>query len=235
MKLLSEVEPKAKVTIKSIEGGKEVERQLDDLGVKVGVELEVLSQTPAHEHRGAISLKTDQREVILGQGMAEKIYLEKEGALVSLLELEKGDSGVVKALRGGKEFKTWVTGLGIDEGVAVKFLEHASDDTLIFEIEGKTARMGEGLASRILVEHEGTTIQANYLKEGEKAKIARITNEVSARKKLEDMGIREGSEITLTAKEEVSPHPVRGKYTRARIGEEVVTIGHGLAQKVWVE
>ena len=235
MGLLSDVESEARVTVEKIDGGKEVVRQLEDLGIREGTELNVLAQSPVHEHSGAISLKAADREVLLGQGMAEKIYMDKEGVVLPLLEMEQGEKGVVESLRGGKEFKSWVVGLGIEEGVGLEILGHAPDYTLVFEIEGKTLKMGEGLASRILVEYEGETSQVNFLKEGEKTKIVKITHELFARQKLEDMGVREEAEITLTAKESVSPHPARGRYTKAQVGNEVITIGHGVAQKVWVE
>ena len=235
MRLLSDVEAEEKVTVKRIEGGKEVIDHLEDLGIREEVELKILAQTPTHEHRGALRLLAAGKEVILGQGMAEKIYMEKEGALLSLLEMEKGDKGIVKALRGGKEFKSWVTDLGINEGVEIEFWAHATDHTLVFETEGKTVKMGEGLASRLIAEYGGKTGQINYLKEGESGTIKRITSELSARKKLEELGIKEGADITLSAIESVSPAPIKGRYTKAQIGEEVITIGHGVAEKVWVE
>jgi len=45
----------------------------------------------------------------------------------------------------------------------------------------------------------------------------------------------EGKEITLVRKEIVVPSPKQGKYVLAKIGEQFVTIGRGLAEKVWVE
>lgn len=235
MRLLSDVEAEEKVTVKRIEGGKEVIDHLEDLGITEGVELKILAQTPTHEHRGAIRVLAAGSDVVLGQGMAEKIYMEKEGNLLSLLEMEKGDKGIVKALRGGKEFKSRVTDLGINEGVEIEFWAHATDHTLVFETEGKTVKMGEGLASRVIAEYGGKTGQINYLKEGESGTIKRITNELSARKKLEELGIKERADITLSAIENLSPAPIKGRYTKAQIGEEIITIGHGVTEKVWVE
>jgi Fe2+ transport system protein FeoA len=235
MKLLSDVEAEERVSVKKIEGGKEVIDHLEDLGIRKGVDLKILAQTPTHEHRGAIRLLAAEKEVIIGQGVAEKIYMEKEGAMVSLLEMEKGDKGVVKALKGGKEFTSWVTDLGINLGVEIDFLAHASDHTLVFETGGKTVKVGEGLASRAIAEYGGKTGQINYMKEGESGKVKRITNEFSAREKLGDLGIKEGADITLSTIETVSPTPIKGRYTKARIGDEVITIGHGVAEKVWVE
>ena len=49
------------------------------------------------------------------------------------------------------------------------------------------------------------------------------------------MGIVEGKEIILVRKETPAPSPKRGTYVLAKIGEQLVTIGRGLAEKVWVE
>ncbi|MCK4245115.1 MAG: ferrous iron transport protein A, partial [Candidatus Omnitrophica bacterium] len=96
-------------------------------------------------------------------------------------------------------------------------------------------KMGEGLASRVIAEYGGKTGQINYLKEGESGTIKRITNELSAKKKLEELAIKEGADITLSTVESVSPEPIKGRYTKAQIGEEVITIGHGVGEKIWVE
>lgn len=95
--------------------------------------------------------------------------------------------------------------------------------------------MGEGQASKVLVEREGKNIQINYLVEGEKAKVSKVIGGTSLKGKFEQMGVAEGKEITLVRKEIPAPVPKRGTYVLAKIGEQLVTIGHGLAEKVWVE
>jgi Fe2+ transport system protein FeoA len=95
--------------------------------------------------------------------------------------------------------------------------------------------MGEGQASKVLVEREGKNIQINYLGEGEKAKISKVIGGTSLKEKFEQMGVAEGKEITLVRKETPAPVPKRGTYVLAKIGEQLVTIGHGLAEKVLVE
>lgn len=235
MKLLTDIEPEAKVTVKKIEGGSEVKRQLQDLGISEGIELIMLAQTPSHEHSGAISVKIGDREVALGHGVAEKIYMDKGGVMLSLLELEQGDKGVVRALGGGKDFVGWLSELGINEGTEVEFLGHKPDSTLIFRVEDKEIKMGEGQASKVLAQYEGSPIQINYLKEGEKANVIRLIGGTSVKERLEEMGLKEGAEITLIRKEAAAPTPVRGKYVRAQLGDQLITIGYGTAQKVWVE
>jgi len=235
MRLLVDVEAKAKATIQKIEGGEEIKRHLEDLGVKEGVELSILEQAPQHGHRGAISLSVDDREVILGHGMADKLYMDKEGSMTSLLELEEDERGIVKAFGGGKDFAGWLSSIGIEEGKEVKFLRHLPDDTLSFEIEGKSVTMGEGRASKILADFEGKNIQINYLKTGEKAKVTAIIGGTTLIEGFEKEGIKEGAEIILSKRVKGAPVPEKGKYVRAETGGRQITIGYGMAKKVWVD
>ncbi|MDI6890290.1 MAG: FeoA family protein [Thermodesulfovibrionales bacterium] len=236
MRSLTDAEPGAKVTVKKIDGGTDVRKHLDDLSIIEGVELNVMEQVPAHEHRGAISIRIEGKEIILGHGMAEKIYLEKAGSMTTLLELEEGDRGVVKSFGGGRYFSTWFHELGIKEGTEVEFLRHMPVQTLIFNVADKEIMIGEGIASKVLAEHEGKAIQINYLKKGEKAKVTRIIGGANVKQRLDEMGFEEGAEITLVDKEMIAPPiPLRGGYVRVRLGEQMVTIGYGIAKKVWVE
>ncbi|MCK4648048.1 ferrous iron transport protein A [bacterium] len=235
MERLSEVKPEAKVVVKKIEGGTETKRVLEDLGVREGVELNIIAVRPRHKHRGPISFEVAGREAIMALGMADKVYVEKEGKTLPLLRIEKGEKGAVKSIEGGKDFKNWLSELGIKEGSEIKFLRHIPDDTLIFKVEDKEIKMGEGQATKFFVESEGKSIQANYLKEGVEAKIVKVIGGVRARKKLEEMEIKEGTKIILTGKEKQAPTPVRGHYIEAKIGEQLITIGHGMAEKIWIE
>lgn len=202
MKLLNEIEPKTKVTVKRIDGGPEIKKHLEDLGVAEGIELTVLATQAQHEHRGPISLKIAGREIILAQGMADKVYVEKEGTLLPLLRLEEGDKGTVKSIEGGKDFKNWLSGLGIEEGIEVEFLRHIPDDTLVFEVDNKKIKLGEGEASKVFAKYGGKSIQVNYLKEGGTAKTTKVIGGTGVRQKLEELGVKEGTEITLTGREE---------------------------------
>ena len=235
MRLLVDVEPEAKATIQKIEGGEEIKRHLDDLGIREGVELTLLEQAPQHVHRGAISLSVDDKEVILGHGMAEKLYMDKEGSMTSLLELEEDEKGIVKAFGGGKDFAGWFSSLGLEEGKEIKFLRHLPDDTLSFDVEGNSVTMGEGRASKILADFEGKTIQINYLKTGEKAKVTSIIGGTTLKEGFEQEGVKEGTEITLNKREATAPSPDRGKYVHAETEGRQITIGYGMAKKVWVD
>jgi Fe2+ transport system protein FeoA len=235
MKRLNEVEPEITVTVKKIDGGLEVKGYLEELGIAEGTELTVVATEPVHMHVGPISLKSAGREAVVARGWADKVYVEKEGETVPLLRLETGEKGTLKTIEGGKAFEDYLSGLGIEKGSEVEFLRHLPDDTLVFKIDDRELSMGEGQASKVLVEREGTSIQINYLGEGENATISKVIGGTSLKEKFEQMGVAEGKEITLVRKEMPAPIPKRGAYVLAKIGEQLVTIGHGLAEKVWVE
>ena len=235
MKLLSEVDSEITGTVKKIDGGLEVKRNLEELGISEGTELTIVATEPVHVHAGPISLKTAGREAVVARGWADKVYVEREGKLLPLLRFENGEKGTVKTIEGGKTFEDNFAALGVEKGSEVEFLRHLPDDTLVFKIDDTEIRMGEGQASKLLVEREEQSIQVNYLKEGEKSKISKIIGGTGLKEKFEQLGIKEGNEITLVMKETPAPSPKRGNYVLAKIGEQLVTIGRGLAEKVWVE
>jgi Fe2+ transport system protein FeoA len=235
MELLTEVEPEVRVAVQRIDGGSEVKGYLKELGIAEGTELTVVATEPVHVHVGPIALKAAGREAVIARGWADKVYVEKEGKTLPLLRLEEGEKGTVKTIEGGKVFVDWFSGLGVEEGKGIEFRRHLPDDTLVLKIDDKELSMGEGQASKVLVEWKGKSIQLSYLLEGEKAKISKIIGGTSLKDKFEQMGVVEGKEITLVRKEMPAPVPKRGAYVLAKVGEQLVTIGHGLAEKVWVE
>ena len=96
--------------------------------------------------------------------------------------------------------------------------------------------MGPGKLSRVWVEEEGKSIQVNYLKEGEKAEVTKLIGGTRYNQEMEEVGIKEGAEITLVGKEvPETPPQRRGNYVLAKSGEQMITIGRGMAEKVWVE
>ena len=236
MKILAEVEPEVEVTVKEIGGGSEVKGNLADLGISEGTELTVVATEPVHVHAGPIALNVAAgREAVVARGWADKVYVEKGGETLPLLRLENGDKGRIKTLEGGKTFEDNFSVLGIEKGGEVEFVRHLADDTLVFKIDDKEISMGEGQASKVLIERDGEFIQINYLGEGDKAKISKIIGGDSLKEKFELLGMVEDKEITLVRKETSPPSPKRGTYVLAKIGEQLVTIGRGLAEKVRVE
>ena len=213
----------------------EVKGNLEELGISEGTELTVVATEPVHVHAGPISLRVAGKETVVARGWADKVYVERGGATVPLLRLEAGEKGTVGTIEGGKVFEDFFALLGIEKGKEIEFLRHLPDDTLVLKIDDHEISIGEGQASKLLVERGGKDIQINYLGENEKAKISKIIGGASLKEKFEQMGVVEGKEITLVRKETPAPSPKRGTYVLAKLGEQLVTIGRGLAEKVWVE
>ena len=205
------------------------------MGIEEGIELTVVAAEPVHVHAGPISLKTEEGEAVIARGWADKVYVEKGGETIPLLRLESGEKGIVSSIEGGKVLVDWLSRIGIKQGRKVEFLRHLPDDTMVFKLDGKEIKMGEGQASKVLVNRAGKSIQINYLREGEKEKISKVLGGTGLVEKFKEMGIEEGKEITLVKREAVPPVPKRGAYVLAKVGEQLVTIGRGIAEKVQVE
>lgn len=236
MKQLTDVEPEARVVVKKIEGGSEVKEFLSDLGVIEEVELTLLAVEPVHAHIGPLSLKVADMEVVLCQGWADKVLMDKEGELLPLLVLEKGDRGLVKSIEGGRDFKDWVSELNIKEGSEIEFLSHIPHQYLILKADDKETKIGPGRASRVWVEYGGKSIQLNYLQEGKSAKVFKVIGGTRYQEQMEEAGLKEGVEISLIGREPSVVSPLRrGNYVSAKLGDQLITIGRGMAEKVWVE
>ena len=95
---------------------------------------------------------------------------------------------------GGKVFEDNFAELGLEKGKEMGFLRHLPDDTLVFKIDEREISMGEGQASKVLVEREGQSILINYLWEGEHAKISKVFGGTSLKEKFELLGIAGGKE-----------------------------------------
>jgi len=229
---LTEIEPETKVTIEKIEAGAEAKDYLKDLGIEEGVGLTVVTTEPSRVKAGPISVKIGGKEIVLGLGWADKIYIEKDSSILPVLELEKGEKGIINRVEGGKFLKDWFSQIGIEEKKEIEFLGHLPDDTLVFDIDNNEIKLGEGQASKFLVEYENETIQANSLKEGESGKISKIFSGTKFTEKLKD--VMEGAIITLVRRESSAPAPIKGNYVVAKIGEQLITIGKGLAEKIQV-
>jgi Fe2+ transport system protein FeoA len=235
MKSLKDVEPETMVVVKEITGGLDVKEHLEELGVKEGVELNVVATEPVHVHWGPISLAVGDQESVIARGWGDKIYVEKGEEMLPLLRLEEGDKGTVISIEGGKDFEGFLSEYGIMQGSELTFLRHIPDRTMVFTVEGAEMRMGEGQASKVFVTRDGKSIQINYLEEGEKAAVEKIVGGIHIKEKFEQLGLKEGAEITLLRKETPAPTPKRGTYILAKVGEQLITIGHGLAEKVLVD
>ncbi|HIE32240.1 MAG TPA: hypothetical protein EYP67_07695 [Methanosarcinales archaeon] len=237
MKSLKDVESENAVVVKEITGGLDIKQHLEELGVKEEVELTVVATEPVHVHAGPISLVIRDRELIIASGWADKVYVEVYWDVLPFLRLEAGDKGTIRSIKGGKDFKGFLSELGIAEGSELTFLRHVPDRTIVFAVGSRSTevRMGEGQASKLIVTVDGKSVQANYLKDGETATVERIIGGTHLVEKFGRIGIDQGVDLTLLRREAHAPDCTKGTYVLARVGEQLITIGHGLAEKLLVE
>lgn len=220
---LNEAEGKVKVV--RIEGGKEVEKKLKDLNIDVGEIIDVERVT--HEHYGPLTLKVGDRDVVIPRGISEKI--DVEGGK-TLLEIEKGIARIESLEKLRNDLKDGLSKIGIVEGKEVEVVGHGWERTFKFEIDGDEYELGPGEVAKILIEKEGL-MQAYFLNEGEESVVKDI---IGGKKISEKLGDIKGKKIKLISverreegKEEIGINvSVKGK---------LVTIGRGLAEKIWVK
>ncbi len=235
MRSLKDVELETTVVVKEITGGMDVKEHLEELGVTEGTELEVVATEPVNVHWGPIALGTKEYdELIIARGWADKIYIDMDEETIPLLKLAEGDKGTVRSIEGGKDFEGFLSEYGIVEGSELTFLRHVPDCTIVASSGDVEMRMGEGQASKIFATQDGKSVQLNQLREGESSTVKKIVGGTHVMGKFEQIGLKEGSVITLLRKEIVAPTSDRGTYIRAQVGGQHITIGHGLAEKVLV-
>lgn len=241
MEALTEVakrlEKGAEVKVGKIEGGIEVKGYLEDLGIKEGTVLTIQAEHVFHEHRGPLHLKVGEKDVILGQGMADRVNVDKQGITTTLLKLEANEKGVVKGLSGGKETVELFEKLGIAEGKEVMMLEHLPEEVFTLKVKEMEFNLGAGEVSKILVKKDEQTLQSNHLIAGESGEVIDILGGIHIEQRLKEAGIEPGVVITVLKREVRSEAPKRlGKVIYVKVDDEYeVSLGHGMAEKIFVE
>ena len=141
---------------------------------------------------------------------------------------------VVSAIQGGKRIvEILKKNFGIETGKIIELVGRKPDRDFLVEVEGRQSSICEGDASKILV-RKGKTIQLNYLKEGDEAPIVVIAAGLQARSMLHDNGIEEGRVIRLVqAAQSDFKEPELPLVLRT--DDQKVSIGYGMAEKIWVE
>ncbi|MDL1972867.1 MAG: ferrous iron transport protein A [Deltaproteobacteria bacterium] len=231
------LEKGAEVRVGKIEGGTEVKGYLEDLGIKEGTVLRIQAEHVIHEHRGPLHLKVGERDVILGQGMADRVSVDKHGITVTLLKLEANEKGVVRGLSGGKETVEIFEKLGIAEGKEVMMLEHLPEEVFTLKVKEMEFNLGGGEASKVFVKKNRETVQLNYLNAGESGEVVDILGGTHIEQRLREVDIEPGAVITVLKREVTAQAPKRhGKVIYVRVDDEYeVSLGHGVAEKVFVE
>src|SRR3972149_6973995 len=84
-------------------------------------------------------------------GQAQKVVGDIQ-TLESLNDLPAGTRGIVRQLRGGKEFAGRVVALGFTPGVEVEIVQNSGKGAIIVAVRDTQVALGHGEAAKVLVE-----------------------------------------------------------------------------------
>jgi Fe2+ transport system protein FeoA len=211
--------------------GPGLRERMKKLGIREGAIVERLGP-PAHS--GCVEIKTGQRRVTLGLGIAMKLRVTHQGRSVGILEMQPGERGVISSIQGGQRIVEILKGdFEIATGSTILMVGPRQDRDFQVEIRGKRWSLCEGDASKILVK-KGRRIQLNYLKAGDEAQITSIAAGLRARSMLREFGIEEGLIIRIVRITQSDfREPEAPIWVRA--GGQELTIGYGMAEKIWLD
>lgn len=211
--------------------GPGLRERMKKMGIREGVFVECLGLSGLV---GCVEIKIGQRRVTLGLGVATKLRIEQDGRSFGLMDMSPGDRGTVSAIQGGQRIAEILErDFGIVSGTVIQMVGQKPDRDFLVEVRGKRSSVCEGEVSKILV-RKRKRIQLNYLKAGEEAQIVAIAAGLRARSMLNEFGIEEGHVIRLIRitqsdfREPEAPIQIRA-------GDKELSIGHGMAEKIWVE
>jgi len=224
-----------KFEVVRIEGGADLKNYLKELGIEEGKEV-VFESILTHEHRGPLAIEVDGKEVILAQGIANRVLVEVNGKQKRLLELEAGDSGTIKGFEAGKALKDGLEKLGLKERLNVKVKGHAAEEAYTIEANGQQIELCIGEASKLLVKVGDNILQLCHLEAGSEGELIDVISGVALEERLKKAGIEKGKKIKLASRKATSgpaKHLGCVFYLTVESGARV-SIGHGMAEKIMV-
>ena len=235
--IIGRLEKGQKVRVERIDGGVTTRGYLEDLGIKEGTVLTIKAEHVFHEHRGPLHLKVGERSLILGQGMADKVIVDKQGIATTLLKLEANEKGIVKGISGGKEKEELFKNLGITEGKEIIMLKHLPEEVFTLKVKEMEFDLGSGEVSKVFVKKDGETLQLNHLNTGESGEVIDILGGTHVEQRLKEVNIEPGVVVTVLKREVTSEAPKHlGKVIYAKVDDKYqVSLGRGIAEKVFVE
>ena len=211
--------------------GPSLRQRVAGIGIKERVIVERLALAPLS---GCIEIKIGRRRVTLGLGVSMKLRVDQGGTITGLVEMNPGDRAVISQIHGGQTIvEILKRHFGIDTGSVIEMAGQKPDRDFLVEIAGMQSSICEGDASKILVTKRRRT-QLNTLRAGDEAPIVAIAAGSRARSMLKEFGIEEGRVIRIV-KITQSEYKQPEVPLRIRAGDQEVSIGYGMAEKIWVE
>jgi len=205
------------------------------LGIKEGEEIE-LESTFSHEHRGPLAVEIQGKEIVLAQGIANKMVVETgNGKFVHLLELEAGDNGVVKEIEGGKEIRDGLEHLGLKVGESIKVKGHLAEENYTIEFNGNQIELCTGEASKLLIKVGDKVFQLCQLEADAEGEFVGIISGIALEERPKKAGIEKGENIKLVSRKSTTgPAKHIGCIFYLTLpGGTTVSVGHGMAEKIY--
>jgi len=211
--------------------GPSLRERMKKMGIREGVFVERLGLT---SQPGCVEIKLGRRKITLGLGVTMKLRVNKGGRILGVLEMKPRDRAVVSSIQGGHRIvEILKRDFGIETGKVIELVGQKPDRDFLVEVAGRQSSICEGDASKIFV-RKRKTIQLNYLKAGDEVPIVVIAAGRQARSMLHEFGIEEGRVIRIVKiahsdfREPEPPLVIRTE-------NQEVSIGYGMAEKIWVE
>ena len=223
--LVSLIKAIGTVKIARIDGGMEVKNKLKNMSIRIGDVIEVHKRGITHPHFGPLIVRTE-KDVLIPRGIADKIFVNGK----RLLNIEKGKVKITSLKELSGEMRNSLSKIGIEEGKEIEVKGHDVEKTYKFKIDNDSYTLGDGETAKILVKSGEKLIQANFLKnEG-------IIEEIIAGTEVYDrLGDITGKKIKIISVEEKKAHADLGQFVILKVGDKEISLGRGLAEKIWVK
>ena len=152
----------------------------------------------------------------------------------ALLDVEPGKA-LVTGISGGEELKGYLRELGIEEGVEMRVMEHVPERSVVVKVYARSVKLDPELASRLLVDDEGDTVQLSNLERGRTAALVKVAGGRIAPQCVPGLDFTPGLRFTMVGSGGKTPGDNEGCLVKTKVKDRTVTIGHRDAQRILVD
>jgi Fur family ferric uptake transcriptional regulator len=170
--LLHKAKQGEKLKVKQLEAGRQMQLRISSMGLKIGDELEVVS----NGFGGQVVIATGETRLVIGSGMAQKIWVEPvdtsadasknghadhstdpESIRVLLCDMKAGQEGTIVRVSGESTLRRRLLEMGINRGTRVYVEKYAPlKDPVELVVKGYHISLRVEEAAHILVENVTT-------------------------------------------------------------------------------
>jgi len=152
----------------------------------------------------------------------------------ALLDVEEGKA-LVTGISGGEELEGYLKELGIEEGVEMRVMEHVPERSVVVKVYARAVKLDPDLASRLLVDDDGDTVQLSNLERGRTAALVKVAGGRIPPQRIPGLDLIPGLRFTMVGAGEQASGDDSGDLVRTRVRDRLVTIGHEAAQRILVD